>query len=60
MVAFFGVMMQKFKLEALLKQNPNAMNSNCTNLRKISAWNKIYEELIKSGMPTTLVKRLKK
>lgn len=51
----------KLKLVALLKRNPEALiSTERQNPRKAVAWKKVYESLIKAGMPRTPIIRVKK
>lgn len=50
----------KILLIGLLKRNPDAINSGRSSPKKTSAWKKVYESLIKAGMPKTSIIRVKK
>lgn len=49
----------KLKLVALLRQNPGALIGDRSSPKKNLAWQKIYEGLIKAGMPATSIDRVK-
>lgn len=50
----------KLKLVGLLKRYPDAINGDRLNPKKHLAWKNIYDGLIKAGMPSTSVSRIKK
>lgn len=50
----------KLKLVDLMKRNSGALNSDRLSPEKTYAWKKIYDGLIKAGMPKTSIERVKK
>lgn len=50
----------KMMLVGLLKQNTEAISSERLNPAKPVAWKRVYDSLLKAGMPKTSIERVKK